>query len=125
MPSPSMQEHRSSCLTRLRIPSILDHRFEFLLQQPHGLLTIEENPDGTQSTVQERTIGLGEKDCDLRTAHGAGSDPDLPQRRLHHYGFGLILILLGFFADICEVSEPIALMWHACFHRSSLLEIHL
>lgn len=109
----------------LRTPSIFDHGLEFLLKEPHGLLTVEENPDGTESTVQERTIGPGEKDCDFRTAHGAGNRPDLPQRGLHHYRLGLILILLIVVAAICGVSDPITLVWYTRLHWSPGLEIHL
>jgi hypothetical protein len=105
--------------------SALDHGFEFLLQEAHGFLAIEEDSGRTESAVRKWTIGPCKKYGDLGTAHRTGGCPNLPQGRLHHYRLGFIVVF-GIFAALArEASDPIALICYARFHRSSVLEIDL
>jgi hypothetical protein len=61
------------------------YRLHFLLEEARGFPSIEDNSRGTEATIYEGAIGLGDEYRHPGLADGTIAGPDLPQRGLENY----------------------------------------
>jgi hypothetical protein len=84
-------------------------RLEFFLEQPHGLVTVEEYARRTKPAILKRPVCSGQKDGGFTLTNRARCSPELPQSRLEDYFILYILGRISLGLRIDELVQPAAL----------------